>query len=279
MTIVTAGEVLSFLDEAGSDNEETIKAILEAVEKYVSTYCRRTFESTSYTREEYNGRGYQIINLKQYPATAVDRVAVGTRSAIEIKNTSTGTWASAGVTATGLRLVVDGTADVTVLFADYATITAVVAAVNALGSGWSASISSSDYASFKSTDLIPQSASSCIDSSIVYLSIPNIAQSSVSVDLDSGQIRLSSGFSRGFKNVFVDYTAGYTAATMPDDLKLAVKIIVQYIYEKLDQNLFGIDLFNLGASGATGLRTVFEKGFVMPKEAEAMLNLYKRRLI
>ena len=111
------------------------------------------------------------------------------------------------------------------------------------------------------------------------MSIPDIAEPEISVDLDNGQIRLSFGFSKGFKNVFVDYTAGYTAANMPDDLKMAVKIIVQYMWGKLDENIFGTELFNIGASGSTGQRIIFDKAFTMPKEAEMILSNYKKRLI
>jgi len=86
MTIVKDGEILSDLGESGTDNEATVLRIKESVEYLVSNYCNRTFESTSYTRERYNGNSNQIINLNQYPVTALDRVCVGTRNAIEIKN-------------------------------------------------------------------------------------------------------------------------------------------------------------------------------------------------
>jgi len=281
MAIVPIQEMLIFLDELGADasDQAAISGILAATESFVSTYCRRVFESTSYTLERYNGRGFQIINLRQYPITAVDRVATGTRNIMTVTNTNTGTSASVSVTSTGLRLVLDGTADETVLFATYATIALVIAAVNALGDGWSATISSSDYSSFKSTDIIQQSASGCINNVAVYLSIPDTGEPEVNVDFERGQIMLTGGFYKGFRNVFVDYTAGYTAANMPEDLKLAVKIIVQFIWEKREQGLFGIDLYNLGASGATGLRVVFEKGSIMPKEAELILSNYRRFLI
>jgi len=279
MTIVTDGEILSFMDEAGSDHEEIIISVKGAVEDLVSTHCRRTFESTSYSNERYSGNGFKIINLNQYPCTAIDRVSIGVRNAIEITNTSSGSWATAGVSSTGLRLVLNGTADETVLFSTYSTIATVVAAVNALGNGWSATISSSDYSSFLSTDLVTQAAKSCIDSSIVYLTIPNISESAIEFDNDRGQIFSPTGFPRGFRNIFVSYTAGYSSSNMPEDLKLAVKIITQYIYEKAEQNLLGIDLFNIGSSGSTGLRTVFEKGFILPREAEMILGLYKRTLV
>jgi len=266
-------------DNAANDPTAIVSSILTSTEEFVSSWCRRTFESTSYTLERYSGRGYNIINLNNYPVTAVDRVAIGTRNAITVTNTNTGTSASATVTSTGLRLVLDGTADETVLWATYATIATVVAAVNALGSGWSASVTNTTYSSFKSSDLITQYGTSCINGRYVYLSIPNEAEYDIEVDLDNGQILYNAGFYKGFNNVFVDYTAGYSDSNMPEDLKLAVKIIVQYIYQQVKEGTFGVDLHNIGASGSTGARVVFEKGFIIPKEAERILSWYKRRLV
>jgi len=262
-------------DTAAGDPTDYVQNILTEAESFVSNYCRRTFESTAYTLERYNGKGHKIINLKQYPATLVDRVCIGTRHAIGITNTTNGTSASVSVLTTGLRLILNGSVDATdVTFATNTTVGSIVTAVNTIGSGWSATLENSDYSTFKSTDLITQSASGCINRAVVYLSIPGIQEPHVNVDLDRGQIRLYSGFYEGFQNVFVDYTAGYSDADMPDDLKLAVKIIVQYIFEKAKNTVFGIDFYNIGASGSTGLRTIFEKQAI-PKDAQMILNNYK----
>lgn len=260
---------------ASGDPTSIVSTILSETEKYISNYCRRTFESTAYSLEKYNGKGYSVINLKQYPVTIVDRVAVGTRDAIYIKNTSTSTTASVSVTSTLIRLVKDGVADETVTFAANTTITAIVTAINLLGSGWSATIADSSFASFKSTELVTRSAAGCIDSQVIYLQIPNESKGEIEVDLNRGQIMLNGSFPSGFQNIFVDYTAGYSEADMPDDLKLAVKITIQYLYEKMKNTIFGVEFYNIGASGATGLRTIFEKGVIMPKEAERILSEYK----
>jgi len=279
MAIENVVNAIEFLEEIGNGNDDLIEECLTETEAFVAKWCRRTFESTSYTLERYSGRGYKTINLKNYPVTAIDRVAVGTRNAISITNTSSGTTASATVTTTGLRLVKDGTADTTVTWAANSTISDVVTAINALGSGWSASVSSTDYNSFLSTELVTQYGTSCINSRYVYLSIPGEAEYDIEVDLDAGMIVLNTGFSKGFKNVFIDYTAGYTADNMPEDLKLAVRIMLQYVWNQLKEGTFGVDLHNIGASGSTGARVVFEKGFIIPKECERILSWYKRRLV
>lgn len=279
MAIVKLYDMQTFLDEHETGNDDIIQDILDSTEGYVSSYCRRTFESTSYSLERYSTNGYQIINLKNYPVTAIDRVAVGTTDVITLTNTSSGTSASVTVMSTGLRLVLDGTADVSVTWAGNATISDVVTAINALGDGWSASLNDSTYGSFKSSDLVPKFALGCINSQTVYLQIPYWGEYDLDADFDRGQIRLGYKYRRSYLNIYIDYTAGYTADTMPEDLKLAVKIIVQFIYQKAKEGIFGVDLYNIGASGATGLRTVFEKGSVMPKEAELILSHYKRRLV
>lgn len=262
---------------AASDPTAIVQTLLTEAENYISNYCRRTFESTAYTLERYDGKGYDKLNLRQYPVTIVDRVVIGVRDVISIKNTNTGTSASVSVLTTGLRLVLNGTVDATdVTFATNTTISAMVTAANAIGSGWVAASLNSTYNSFKSSDLVTQSGLGCINSRLAYLAIPHEQEHGVEADLDKGQLRLPWRFPKGFQNVFVDYTAGYSSDDMPSDLKLAVKIIVQYLYEKRTNTVFGIEFYNIGASGSTGLRTIFEKDFIMPKEAERILAEYKR---
>lgn len=276
--VAAAQSIIS--DTPTGDPTAIVQTLLTETESWISRYCRRVFESTAYSLERYNGRGYSTIMLKQYPVSVVDRVAIGSRNAITVKNTNTGSSAAVSVSSTGLRLILDGTAETDDLtFATNATISDMVAAINAIGNGWVASVENTDYSSFVSSDLITQSALGCINSSYVYLTIPGAQESDIEVDYDSGIIRFSPGFRKGFRNIFIDYTAGYSDTDMPDDLKVAVKIIVQYMYEKMKNDVFGIDFYNIGASGSTGLRTVFEKKNPMPKEALAILSLYKRRLV
>lgn len=265
-------------DNASGNPTDIVSYLLTAVEDYISDYCRRTFESTSYAKERYYGSHHKVINLKQYPVTIVDRVAVGLFDVISIKNTNTGTYATVSVDTTGLRLVLDGTADATVTFAAYTTMTTIVAAINALGDGWSATLLQSTYGSFLSSELVPVSAASCINSYSVYLSIPNVAESGIQVNLSTGQIHLPSGFRNGWQNVFVDYTAGYSAALMPEDLKLAVCILVQTVYERRGDATWGLDMSNVGASGTSGMRNMFSK-LTIPKEAKDILYRYKRVLV
>lgn len=265
-------------DFAAGDPTVIVQSILTESEAYISTRCNRTFESTSYAKEEYSGNGHEIINLRQYPVTIVDRVVIGTTDVINIKNTNSGTYATVSVDGTGIRLMLDGTADTTVTFADNSTMTAIVTAINAIGSGWSATMQSTIYNSFLSTELIPISASSCINSRLVSLKMPDVAEDNVDVALSTGQIRLPWGFSRGWNNIFVDYTAGYSSALMPDELKLAVKIMVQTVFERRNDVGWGLQMSNVGASGTSGMRNIFDKT-VFPKEVLDIIERYKRHQV
>ena len=279
MSIVSDTDMKVWLDVTDDEYDLNVEPIQNAVESFIQdSYCKRTLESTSYALETYDGKGHQILNLDNYPITALDRVAIGTRDAIKIRNTSDYTTASVSVTSTGLRLVKDGTADVSVTWASNATMSAVVTAVNALGSGWEASIMSTDYNSFKSSELIARWAANTINDNWVYLDMPEDAEDEIEVYADRGQIWKYSGFTRGVRNVFVDYTAGYTAANMPEDLQLAVKILTKYFYDKRDEETWGVESFSTGH-----IRTVFERESLspseeraLPKEVRAILNRYRR---
>lgn len=273
MALITLQEAKDFcnLGGAGDDPNSILQSIIDSADEFVSSYCHRTFESTAYTLERYNGEGKEYICLNNYPIISVDRVAIGTRDVMKICNTSAGTTASVSVLSTGLRLVKDGTADSTITWASYATMTLVVAAINALGDGWSASISSSDYDSFKSSELIERYGSNVIDSNWVYLEMPEDAEDDIEVWTDRGQIRRLGGFPSGCRNVIIDYTAGY--ATIPEDLKLAVKILTQVVYQKAEEQSFGVKNYEVER-----IKAMFEEKDI-PKEAISILNRYRRFLV
>ena len=278
-------------NQAASDPTAIIETLRDAIEDYVqNVYCKRTFESTAYTLERYDWKGYQPINLNNFPITILDRVVLGTLDAIGIKNTNTYTSASVSVSSTGLRLVYNGslvTGDFT--FATNTTLTAMVAAVST-SSGWTAQLQNSAYGSIPSSFLIDRFAASVINNNWVYLEIPDIdAEDEVEVYADRGQIVLNKYYSNseftpsGYPNpggyprlrryVFIDYTAGYSSSNMPEDLKLAINILISYFYRKQQGSTFGIKDCTVGK-----ISSVFSENSI-PKEASNILGFYKRRMI
>lgn len=256
---------------ATGDPTAIVQTILDGCDKWVKSYCGRDFESASYT-EHKSGTGGQILNLDQWPITAVTRIAVGKRTVIRVKNTATNTTASVSVNSTGVVLEKDGVTDSTVTFATYTTMTTIVAAINAL-SGWVAELAISTYGSFKSTELVETYGRNAIDSTWVDLYMPEDAETDFEVYAERGQLYRAGGWPKGYRNIHSYYTAGYSSTTMPDDLKLAVMMLVKYFWDRRDQDTAGISRFSMAEVSAA-----FEDG-PMPKEIAQILNKRAKVLI
>lgn len=268
-----AAAIIITSDIAAGAPTEIVDIFHDAVESFANSYCRRAFDSASYTREKYDGTGTRYLFLKNYPITALARITIGTANAIRIRNTSTYTKASVSVASTGLVLSKDGSTDSTLLFATYTTMTLLVAAINAIGSGWYAELEDSSYASFASSELIEKFGLSCIDSNDIDLKIPyEGAEYNFDVIANEGRIIFNRDLPTNSQCIFVDYTAGYSSSTIPDDLTLAIKVFVRNLYQKHNEETFGVNNFSLGDSSATLER-------VMPSEVRVILNRYKRRLV
>jgi len=256
---------------AGSVESDNALAIRDAVEAWLQKYCNRTFESTTYTLEKYNGTGTKYLYLRQTPVTALYRVATSTTDVIRIKNTSEYTTASVSVTSTGIVLEKDGSTNTTALFATYTTMTALATAISAI-SGWSASVASSTYNSYKSSNLLKVYGLNCIDSNEVYLRMPDDALDDIELNENNGMIYSSSGFPKGFNNIYVTYVAGYTSASMPADLVFAVKVFLKSIYDKFTAGSWNVRGYRIG-----DISMYLNDGNVeIPRETEEILARYRR---
>lgn len=257
-----------------SDPTSMITTTRDRAEAWIKKYCRREFETTSYSLDRYDGNGTNYLYLRQYPVTSLDRIAIGVRDVLRVKNTNSATTASISVTSTGIRLVKDGTADTTVTFADNTTLNTIATAISNV-SGWTAEvISSSIYGSYKSSELLPIWGLNTIDSNWVNLSIAEDAEDSYyDLDPNNGTIYRSARFPVGFQNIRVDYTAGYTSGNCPDDLKLAVCIITKSLWNKWKREEWNIDKYKNGDLEFT----MNPKN--IPKEAQMILTHYRKRLV
>ena len=265
--IITDTECLNFLDV---EEDEVVLTIRDAVEDAVSSYCRRNFISTSY-KKKYDGTGTPKLLLDDYPVTALTRLSLNYIDVINIKNTSSAYHASVGVNSTGIILTQESTNNSTVLFVTYTTLTAVVTAINLI-SGWSAQLASSSYGSYPSSILREKFGIYCGQNTWALLSIPDQGEYNFEVDSGSGIVTLQYNFPVGTKNIYVEYIAGYTSATMPEDLKTAVKIWSQVLYRKQQENSFGLTSYGLGGISQSLISE-------MPKEVELILSNYKRYII
>jgi len=118
-------------DNAAGDPTAIILTLRDEAEAWIENYCRRTFESTTYTLERYDGNGLRYLTLKNRPVTALYRLSIGTRDVIKVRNTAAYTHASVSVTSTGVVVEKDGTASAELTFATYTTMALMVAAISA----------------------------------------------------------------------------------------------------------------------------------------------------
>jgi hypothetical protein len=241
--------------------------IRDFVEKLVQIYCRRTFFVTSY-KKKYDGDGSEYLYLDDYPVITLDRLSVGVTEAIRIKNTNAGAHASVSVTSTGLLLKKDYDAATSLLFATYATINSLIAAINAT-SGWSAEISMSTYGTYPSALLVEKKGLQCINNRVVGLNIPYDGEWEFEVEDNTGIIHSPFGFAEGYKNVYVEYSAGYSET--PEDLKLAILILIKYFYQRRSEESMGVTSYSV-----SGISMSFEND--LPFQARQILNNYKRSL-
>jgi len=268
------------IDVTDDSENDVLNAILQPVDRAVKEYCRRDFESTNYTKDLYDGTGETELYLDNYPIISVERLAIGTQNGLKVHNSSSdATRAIVTVNSTGIVLTVSGGDNAgtdTLLFADYATLTLMADAITALGKGWSGEVVHSDYASYKSTELLPRYGAYCGavgGTQYAYLEIPEEPLTEFEVYSDEGYVYYSGRFTKGHNNIIVDYTGGYATADLPKDLQLAIKIIARFIYDRRQDRGFGLSSYDLG-----GIRASFqEDGF--PKQAMDILNSYKRPII
>lgn len=253
---------LTLVSDQACGNPTNNLSILKAqVEKQVKNYCGKDFEATTYT-EYFDGDGDTDIFLEHYPIVSINRLAIGFLDVLIITNTSEYTTATVAVTSTGIVLTKDGVAS-TLLFADYATLALMAAAIAAVGSGWSASLRSTDYNNYQSSELIERFGACTIGSAYVYLQIPDRAKSAFTVYPDEGIVSYGAQIPIGRRNVMVNYTA---YSTVPDDIKGAVLMWVKYLNQVTKDNALGLSGYNLGDVGASFT------SLPMPKEVKSILD-------
>ena len=252
-------------DRALGDPTSLVSSILTSTDKYVKEYCRRDFESTTYS-ETYDGKSGSIF-LNEYPVTALSRISYGRDEAFSVNNTSTTSYATCSCDGTNFTCNLNGSTNDLAL-ATYTTLTTLVAAINALGDGWVATLTASSYGDILSSEIINFYGRACLDTNTAYIEIRDEDLSDFELNPNTGEINHT--FPTGFQNIFVDYTAGYSS--IPDDLQMAVKILVQHIYSKAQEDNFGNEYYSLG-----DVKKALTNEF--PIEVQKTLLGYKRFIV
>lgn len=247
--LITNGRARVALPSAaasGADNT-AINSLITACSKAITQFCRRGFASTAYD-EVYNGTGRRQLILRNYPIVSVQSVRYRQTTVFKVQNTNTATnqQARASVTSTGITLVrvASGVSSSSSLaFGSYATLTALGQAVNALGNGWSATVTPG-YELWPSADLYPpiqgglnaagtyaelrlhtsELAGFHVDERRGWL-VRAIPYSDPELPLQSDDLI----WSVGVNNFRVQYTAGY--AEIPEDVQEACALLVAYHFK------------------------------------------------
>ncbi len=250
-------KILATTSAFGSANELWLQGVdTYAYEQVINTasnsmerMCGRFFASATY-RQLYSGSGRDTLRLRNWPVTVVKRVSVGRISGMSVSNSS-GLDAKEATVSNDLTTltftVYGGTNDTesspqTVTIGSN-TVTQLVALINALGNGWTAT-ASSGAAQWKGTELFKTEAVGCLDIAVQFYA-PNHAEEDIRLEGNPGLLRRGFGsepwfqkrrrahlpahvpylaalggdiWTEGQYNIFVHYTGGY--ATIPVDLEM-----------------------------------------------------------
>jgi len=265
-----------------NSNDTLLNIYLTGMDALFNRRCDREFDSTAYVNELYDGTDSRWLYLRNYPIFVAPIVYSGRTSAINIRNTdTTATYAQALVDEDNSKLTLTlaggsnpGADDVA--FGTYTTLATVVTQIGTLGKGWSSTIYDSSLNSELSTQLLPMSvmcgSQRGVTASDETLKIPDEVISIERFEPTLAGLYRSSGFAPGFQNYAVSYTAGYTAATMPNDLIEAVCEGAMALFERGEEGGFGTTSFSQG-----GLNTKYMDW--MPASTMKALEDYRREAI
>lgn len=271
--LTTLAKAKEYLRADGSD-DSLITNLINSASARIETYCQRQFLSRDYS-EWYDGTGDQELFVENIPVTAVTRLSRDRISSLAISN-SNGTWASIRSNGTNLYCrLVSGATDTTntLAYGTYTTITTLAAAVNALGSGWSAN--DLGYGTYPTSDIIDCPALNCGDGQYAYLENPEDAENDWRWDEDSGRLYLPGGFSQGRQNILVEYTGGYS--TVPYDVEECCHAILAYMYHGTQRDP-ALQSEKLGDYSWT-TRSGQDDNSVIEQIMESRLSKYRRIIV
>jgi hypothetical protein len=255
--LTTLANVQAYLG-THADDTTLLARLIEAASGEIEHFCQRNFVSRDYlawldgigARNEdmapYLGYvqwpdsgHHRAMWLPNYPITALRRCCVDRRDCLTIVNTSPdAAYAVISASATALTLIVAGGASAgnsSLLFAAYTTIATLAAAINALGSNWSATIPAG-ASPWPSREIRPVMSAGCLNAAYT-LDCAGSPVQDLEVDETSGRIWRQAGWPQGKRNIFVDYTGGFT--TVPAEIEQICIEMVKRLLDDIegDQNL------------------------------------------
>jgi hypothetical protein len=308
ITVARARLAIAAITDASQDG--LLQALVTACSDAIEKYCRRRFVTWNYD-ELYNGEGQRRLLLRQYPVQSVQAVRYRPVTVLKVTNTlAANVQARVSVLSTGLQLVsvnagVKTTVTAGLTFAGNPTLTALAAAVNAVGNGWSAQVvgDSTNYGGWPSGDLyVPasygdalegsgtlqsQGALQCVAGSYAELKMHTYELQGYQWDTRGWLLRAipytdpellhpeDLVFPVGINNFRVQYTAGYT--TVPETVQEACARWVSYLWylTQRDPALAS----QVPASGTVSGWLALANLTAPPGDVVVLLQPYKRRSI
>lgn len=274
--------------------DTTIEEIIEAVSLAAARYCGRNFDERTYDEIHESTRGQ--LRTANYPITAITYLRSDPVPVCEITNTNsvTNQYATVQILSTGLKIIRQASAVTTTVTAglDYAgnaTLTALITAINAVGSNWSGRVIG-DFGNWPSADLYVSSVNQPPYNARdmyakLYMHTKNYPILAAKNEL--GTIAIGRPFARSnhdsedayFKyyqcnhgSLRLRYTAGY--ATIPDDLaEAAAEWTAAVMYQTKRDPSAGNVFTSTGGSSYQPLDAL------CPPAAKRILDLYRRRKI
>ena len=253
----------------------TIESLINRASDLVERYCGRRLLSRDYTNERYVGNGTKRLLLDNYPALSVSAVREGRESAFQVKQTSGASSAYIEIADSRVRLTTDGTAT-ELEFADYATITLLRAAIDAV-TGWECTAVSSAVGAMKSTDLLPNYGARYCLNEYVDVEVPDdyvqeyYLEGGVDELRGNGVLYNPWGWARGIE-YHVSYVGGYSYT--PYALEQAVLELIKYKHEAMQTS----GLYKSESLGDYSFTLAdMKKG--IPDDTRQALDLFRRRVL
>jgi hypothetical protein len=282
--LTTLARVKEYLEIATATTtwDDKLDTLITAVSRAVEFYCDRKFIAASYIEYHDGADAWRkgFISLNHSPVTAIARVSACPEAVITVRNTSTSVQrATVTVTSTGItrsRTASAVTTANTLLFADYATLTLLAAAITAVGNGWTASVLG-DYGDYASGDLVYIQGALNAKTADAEL-LMHTFEPQYRLATSDTVATLFGHFMPGFHTVEVRYTAGYT--TIPDAVQQGVVLAIKAIFDRSQVSSAGIKSEKIGDYSYTlaDVDTSTSIDFCSPMfaEAAAFLQEYRR---
>jgi len=221
-----------YLRITNTSDDRLLVELLDAATSRIQEFTQRTFVEDDFI-EFQDGSGSSSIYLDNYPVTAVRRLGWNRKNALLITaSDATDLRATAEVSDTAIVLKRWSSAgsptETTIAFADYLTTALMATQITDNVTGWTATADETVMCD----ELLRQGGSDATSGAQFYYI--DSTDADYRVDEKTGRIDLLSSpsetawypydpnamaFPRGTRNIYVDYTGGYTQATVPNALQ------------------------------------------------------------